>query len=181
VGIGVGVGVSQRNKEGNDNTQQRSGVESTKCNYAGNATAMPNVFLQCECEETISIWTDEVRTQYYSLRESFVPTILPEFSEEEDSCYPSNTALWQLSNDTLYGANATDNRYLLTLLYATWDGEGWRSKRGWLSTIISDCQWQGIECNSEGLTRSISLEANNLGGTIPSELGLMTSLRKSML
>lgn len=178
---GVMVGVPIRNNQNDDDSANVGSGESNKCSYSSNA--IPDPFTQCECEGVVSMWTDDIKTQYSSLRESFMPTILPAFDEAEESCNPTNTALWQLSNDTLYGVNATDNRYLLTLLYANWDGGEWRNKDrnvddNWLSTTIPECKWYGVECNDEGLTRSISLEANNLGGTIPSELGLMTALRK---
>lgn len=140
---------------------------------------MPNVFVQCECDGVVTMWNDETEAQYYSLRENFMPAILPDFdAEDEGSCDPTNSALWQLSSDTLLGANATDTRYLLTLLYANWDGEGWRKGGDWLSITIPECQWTGIECNIGEQVRSISLEENNLGGTIPTEIALLTSLRK---
>lgn len=174
VGIGVGVGVSQRNKnESSSNAQGQS-----QCNYAESDTAIPNAFVQCECDGNVTLWTDEIQSQYYNLRENYIPTILPNFDEDEQSCDPTNTALWQLSNDTLYGAKVTDNRYLLTLLYGNWDGEGWRSKESWLSTEISECQWEGIGCTDDGLVRTISLESNNLGGTMPTEIALLTALSK---
>jgi len=181
VGIGVGVGMSQRNKrEATSDSQEQSGIPS-QCNYSGNNTAMPNAFVQCECDGSLEIWTDEIETQYSSLRDTFIPTILPDFDEEKESCDPTNSALWQLSNDSFLGANVTDTRYLLTLLYAKWGGEGWRRRKDWMSTTIPECQWEGIRCSGGGQVRSLSLESNNLGGTIPTELPLMTSLRMYMI
>ena len=148
-----------------------------ECNYFGNDTTVPNSFVQCECDGSVTIWTDEMAIQYDYLRVTFMPSILPDFDEEKDSCDPTNTALWQLSSDVIAGVNATDTRYLLNLLYGSWDGEGWQSNENWLSPTITECQWEGIGCNRQDLVRSISLQSNNLGGTIPTELALMTTLR----
>ena len=47
-----------------------------------------------------------------------------------------------------------------------------------MSTTVPECQWFGIECDGEEQVQSISLEENNLGGTMPTEIALLTSLRK---
>ena len=176
VGIGVGVGMSQGNKNEATSSQQGRSSEPIHCDFSGN-DMIPSAFLQCECDGIVTLWTDETRAQYYNLRDTFIPTILPNFDHEEQSCDPSNAALWQLSNDTLFGANASDTRYLLELLYGNWDGEGWRRKQGWLSVTTPECKWEGIACNTEDQVRRLSLGSNNLGGTIPTEIALLTSLR----
>lgn len=177
--FGLCIGLPIRNSnESKEEVEPRSGG-APKCDYSRNGTMIPSVFLQCECDGTISMWNEGVRSQYSFLREYYIPTLLPNFAEEDESCDPTNSALWQLANDTLFGANLTDNRYLLTLLYANWDGEGWRRKKDWLSPIVTECEWEGVSCNTNNeRIRSLALDRNNLGGTIPSEIGLMPTLRK---
>lgn len=178
VGIGLAVGIPLRNNNTNaSNGYIESNEQPHECNHSGNDTLMHNPFAQCDCDGSVTLWTDEMGIEYDSLRVTFMPSILPEFNEEKDSCDPTNTALWQLSSDVISGVNATDSRYMLNLLYGSWDGEGWRSKQNWLSPSIPECQWEGIGCNQQDLIRSISLQSNNLGGTIPTELALMTTLR----
>ena len=39
-----------------------------------------------------------------------------------------------------------------------------------------ECDWAGIRCNTEGCVTAIEFENNQLGGTIPTELALLTDL-----
>lgn len=62
---------------------------------------------------------------------------------------------------------------LITLWDST-NGRGWTTSTGWVSTT-SPCSWYGVVCE-DGAVRSIDLEANQLAGTIPAELGTLTHL-----
>ena len=94
---------------------------------------------------------------------------------------PSNFALAAFAN-----VDCTDAGHLTTLgipqteceaLEAFWDstgGPGWTSSTWW-DTVDSVDAWEGLTVTSGNVTR-ISLSENNLTGTLPTQLGNLTSL-----
>eukprot|EP00814_Leptocylindrus_danicus_P006469 CAMPEP_0116045096 /NCGR_PEP_ID=MMETSP0321-20121206/27401_1 /TAXON_ID=163516 /ORGANISM="Leptocylindrus danicus var. danicus, Strain B650" /LENGTH=788 /DNA_ID=CAMNT_0003526337 /DNA_START=845 /DNA_END=3213 /DNA_ORIENTATION=+ len=70
------------------------------------------------------------------------------------------------------------DRYILTKLYDSCNGHLWHEQKFWTSQH-SICDWYGIECDagSENV-KSISLSANNLHGSIPTELFQLKRLEK---
>jgi hypothetical protein len=141
-----------------------------------------NPIWQCLCHNELLEFPPEAAQRYEQLRDAIVSPLLPDFSEERDSCAPQNAALWQLATDSLAGAEATVNRYLLTLLYVEWEGHEWISSDGWLSRDVSPCNgWHGIACNFDGKTISeVALSGNNLKGSVPVELALLSDLGTSV-
>jgi hypothetical protein len=65
----------------------------------------------------------------------------------------------------------------LRALYASAGGAtSWRSRGGWMAGSDS-CSWYGVSCNGAGdVGAFVGLKANMLVGTLPSQLGLITSL-----
>jgi hypothetical protein len=55
------------------------------------------------------------------------------------------------------------------------DVEPFVGKRRFLSPF-SECQWAGITCDVDGCVTEVEFEENNLVGTIPTEMGLLTDL-----
>jgi hypothetical protein len=43
-------------------------------------------------------------------------------------------------------------------------------------SIFNECEWAGIACNMDGCVTEVEFEENNLIGTIPTEMGLLTNL-----
>jgi hypothetical protein len=81
-------------------------------------------------------------------------------------------------------------RYVLAVLYFATNGNHWNScsKAGsshasscreganrFLSEF-SECSWGGCECDTSGLVVRLSLDDNNLQGTIPKEIGALSQL-----
>ena len=64
----------------------------------------------------------------------------------------------------------------LVAFYNSLDGPNWRSRTGWLSDRPLG-RWRGVGTNSGGCVTSIELGGNDLSGTIPSEVGALSSLR----
>ena len=72
----------------------------------------------------------------------------------------------------------------LKALYNATDGPNWTNKRGWESGVAATQMptaeelesWFGVTLTDNRVT-SLSLRANNLSGTIPTELGNMTTMR----
>lgn len=106
---------------------------------------------------------------------------------------------WLLTDieDQEYGYSETQlvQRYVLATLYYSTTGEGWTNNLGFLSNS-SECSWEVSNgyiptwygkmrrldnhdnaCNDAGSITSLSLTSNDLSGTLPNELSLLTELR----
>jgi hypothetical protein len=99
---------------------------------------------------------------------------------------PQNKALgWLASNANL--ANYTDQdkiqRYALATLYYSTEGDNWIRREKWLSNADVCGQWYAhdpidktfIKCTSTGAIFSLELMDNNLIGTIPAEIGMLSN------
>jgi len=72
-------------------------------------------------------------------------------------------------------------RYVLVMLYYSFEGQGWTNQTGWLTDTHS-CTWFGVNCDRLNTAlREIDLGDNNLVGTIPSEINMMSDLRSLWL
>ena len=80
--------------------------------------------------------------------------------------------------EVLDGADA--DRLALTTLYAVTDGPGWINDENWLTDLpVGD--WRGVSVDAAGRITELDLEANNLIGVIPPQLGRLTRLRELTL
>ena len=68
------------------------------------------------------------------------------------------------------------DRDALVALYDAAGGAAWNDTRNWLSDAPLEA-WQGIELDEQGRVSRIDLGLNNLVGSLPAELGSLTSLR----
>ena len=68
-------------------------------------------------------------------------------------------------------------RDVLTALYASTGGSGWTNSSGWL-TEAPLRRWFGVEVNAQGRVVGLELRYNALSGSIPQELGSLSSLRR---
>ena len=67
-------------------------------------------------------------------------------------------------------------RDALIALYNSTNGAGWMNNSGWVTaTVGTECTWFGVTCNGDGVI-SLHLENNKLIGSIPPELGNLSSL-----
>jgi len=71
--------------------------------------------------------------------------------------------------------NYQSTREILTAFYNATGGANWTNNTGWLGAAGTECSWHGISCQN-GVVTQIDLGGNNLVGTLPSELGSLTSL-----
>lgn len=73
-------------------------------------------------------------------------------------------------------------RYALVTFYYSTDGPNWRRQDGWL-TNEAECEWffRTSEPCRDGELLHLSLVFNDLGGLIPAEIGLFSSLERIML
>jgi hypothetical protein len=93
---------------------------------------------------------------------------------------PQNKALIWLSNNTdlnLYSNATKIQRYALATLFFSTNGNSWLSKAYWRRNR-DECEWDAVSCDDNDSIDGLSLESNNLIGTIPNELALLSNLGK---
>ena len=76
-----------------------------------------------------------------------------------------------------------DECEVLKKLYEETNGDEWLNFRGWLRTN-QPCDWLGITCASTAWPRKITkihLSGNNLTGSLPGELSLLTELKELVI
>jgi hypothetical protein len=99
----------------------------------------------------------------------------------------SEAATWVASRtlfDTLTDQQKIQ-RYALATFYYSTNGDSWTNNDGWLSDD-NECTWYTRSlfidvCDSNGVITGLELGFNNLGGVIPPEIGLLTSLTRISL
>ncbi|KAL9188256.1 hypothetical protein ACHAXT_006634 [Thalassiosira profunda] len=96
---------------------------------------------------------------------------------------PQSKALEWAKNDlTIYDVEASRvaQRYALATLYYATNGTGWTTNTKWGNG--HECEWFGVGCETgESNVPSVTyidLNSNNLGGTIPPEIGSIASLEQ---
>ncbi len=76
---------------------------------------------------------------------------------------------------TVQAQNVAADRAALVALYDATGGDSWTNNTGWKSDDpLGD--WHGVTTNANGRVTSLLLENNTLTGTIPAELGRLSSL-----
>lgn len=161
----------------------------------------PNVWAQCNCTGNISVLAADIVERYNNLTATFIHTVLPDFNESLQSCSAQNEALvWLASADGATIPSRMRQRYIFAFLFGLWDGPSWSVKDKWLSSG-DECDWYGLQCNTQGEVVNINLNSNNAlvnlspiaalltqiesmdlgytvlqGNTIPSEVGLLSNL-----
>jgi hypothetical protein len=99
---------------------------------------------------------------------------------------PQNNALnWLANNNTnldTYSNVTKIQRYALATLFYSTNGISWGGKDEWMSNT-NECLWynSGFSVCTNGSVDTLSLESNNLIGTIPNELALLSNLCESSI
>lgn len=75
---------------------------------------------------------------------------------------------------------AAKDRAILEAVYDATEGRFWSNNRNWLSDAPLE-EWYGVETDLEGRVVGLNLDANNLEGHIPPELGRLDALRELRL
>ena len=116
-----------------------------------------------------------------SIISTFVSSLPPQtLAVLQDSSSPQAQALTWLSGNTRlaeYTEERLLQRFVLATLYYSTNGDSWTNNLGWLSND-DECTWNTVNplnCAAQEM-RIIHLSERNLQGTIPWEIGLLTSL-----
>ena len=70
---------------------------------------------------------------------------------------------------------AETDRAVLTAIFQATGGQDWKNNTNWLGGLSLD-QWHGTTTDDNGRVTALDLTGNNLSGTIPPEIGALTSL-----
>ena len=66
---------------------------------------------------------------------------------------------------------------ILRSFYYSTSGDEWLDNTNWLNLTVSWCSWYGITCNENEAITDIILWRNKLGGSIPSSIYQLSSLK----
>ena len=127
------------------------------------------------------------------------PTLLPEVLGDllssvssdggkalRNTSTPQNKAFnWLAANKANLGTYTNIiiiQRYALATLYFSTNGDNWRDNAFWLDDD-TECRWhpEHLNCTDAGFVAYLDLEAYNLNGNIPPEIGLLSSLGKFII
>ena len=104
----------------------------------------------------------------------------------EDPNSPQSQALKWLespANDEISETQRLLQRYALATLYYSTNGESWKNSTGWLSAE-DECNWMSTAeesiCDKSGGYAKIDLQENDLNGTLPAELGILSDTVRSL-
>lgn len=81
----------------------------------------------------------------------------------------------EVHRDTTRPPTSSPDRAVLVTFYHATDGPNWTNNTNWLSDAPLDT-WHGVTTDHEGYVRHLQLGRNQLGGTIPPEIGRLARL-----
>lgn len=143
-----------------------------------NNQIQPNVITQCLCIGKITTIADDIKSNYQQLKTGgFIQSIIPGFASTMESCDPVNQALLWLASATGSSASGENyrQRFLMALLFVTWNGRLWTLNDGWL-TSNNECAWKGVICNRFGEVTGVNLYNNQVTGLLGTSFSLLTRL-----
>ncbi|CAJ1950726.1 unnamed protein product [Cylindrotheca closterium] len=76
-------------------------------------------------------------------------------------------------------SNELRERYALATFYLSSNGDDWDGNRNWM-TDVTHCQWESIGCTNGSVTIFQMLQ-NNMVGTLPTQIGYLTSLGRLVI
>ena len=109
---------------------------------------------------------------------------LANFQADIYNCVPATDAFtaWLQQIPDRGASLCTDvDRTALVALYEATDGDNWTNSDNWRSTTAPLKEWYGVTIDDSGRVSGVDLPANNLTGSIPSELGALSGLTKLAL
>jgi hypothetical protein len=143
----------------------------------------------CQCSESEDFSEDESRGSNLEIVDEVLYPLLPESSKRalEQEGSPQRAALdWLIQEHDLdiYSDFHIIQRYALaTLYFSTGGGTSWYESEGWLSPDLHACQWYSSSVDlfgenpcSGGILYELLLIENGLEGSIPEDLGLLSTL-----
>ena len=170
VALGVTLSSSGGGSETNNIDEPQPEVEVNTANCM-----VTELYQQCENGTQVPL---ECSTDRFNELRAWVANVDSYFVEEDDSCAPTNLALYALAHATFEAEMEPQsrlNRYALGVFYLATNGPRWRADNKWLGAQ-SVCEWRGIGCLEDGNVVTMELESNRLSGSLPPQLALLSAL-----
>lgn len=100
-------------------------------------------------------------------------------SLRDDECSPANIAIWWLASTLNLGVSTLPlmERYGLAVLFFSLNAGKSRDPIGWFSRNSNECNWLGLVCGGGHLV-GVDGSGSGLSGSIASEIGLLSNIRK---
>jgi hypothetical protein len=137
--------------------------------------------IKANSNETTDPPTPSPQEVIQALESLLIPVSFDNGTALRTASSPQNKALIWLSNNTDLNSylNATKiQRYALATLFYSTNGHSWNEKAYW-RTNRPECEWHAVSCDDNDSIDRLDLSDNNLVGTIPNELALMSNLCES--
>jgi hypothetical protein len=136
--------------------------------------------IKAKSNQTIDPPTPSQQEVIQELESLLIPVTFDNGTALRIASSPQKKALIWLSNNTDINSysNATKiQRYALATLFYCTNGNSWFSKANW-SSNRDECDWGYVFCDENRSLETLDLSSNNLFGTIPNELALLSNLSK---
>ena len=117
-----------------------------------------------------------------SLLVAIDPTLEASLNDPSSDSYESLQWLSEDPSVLSYSESKIIQRFALALFFLSTDGNAWTRSDNWF-TYTDECQWYTTStgnqsCNPDGIFVNLELELNNIGGTLPDQISLLSSLQR---
>jgi hypothetical protein len=150
IAVGVGVGGDTEDASEDDDTAP---VPTESPTTAAPTTLYDRIFTLASGFSGTAILQEETSPQSQALQWSYGDSFSSQWSDDEIL-----------------------ERYALTTMYYQLDGGRWTSVTDFLLPS-SYCDWDGIQCDDNGKPSNITLVNESLSGSLPPEIGLVSTLK----
>jgi hypothetical protein len=139
--------------------------------------------IKANSNETTDPPTPSPQEVIQELERLLIPVTVDNGTALRNASSPQNNALNWLANNTnmdTYSDAKKIQRYALATLFFSTNGASWNDNSTWMSDE-DECGWynNGASLCTRGSVEALSLPDNNLVGTIPDELALLTNMSES--
>jgi hypothetical protein len=175
IGAGVGFALSGKNKNTSPSVTSTDHPADDACSLA---------YVEDICINALDFDMEDVpeciASQVDEIREILGTSLMLPVSENVDSCTAESLAVLKLAET--YHKSELDalsilQRFVLNTMYYEMAGNEWIDDGGMFEQG-DECDIELVSCNDKGEIESIAMELNKLRGTLPTTVGLLSSLSK---
>eukprot|EP00526_Cylindrotheca_closterium_P004911 CAMPEP_0113606844 /NCGR_PEP_ID=MMETSP0017_2-20120614/3071_1 /TAXON_ID=2856 /ORGANISM="Cylindrotheca closterium" /LENGTH=635 /DNA_ID=CAMNT_0000515415 /DNA_START=30 /DNA_END=1937 /DNA_ORIENTATION=- /assembly_acc=CAM_ASM_000147 len=113
-------------------------------------------------------------------RRVFLQSLLSQHAPLQTSAFNwlADTDTWEPDANSFNAEAQWLERYAMAAFYYSTGGDGWTDNRNWLSSTSICAGWFGINECKDNQVFDLTMEANNMVGSLPTDIGLLTRLTK---